>query len=89
MTVEARVVKKPFVQKNGNELDFSEYYLEVKQHSYFIKWSESNVKPVEIDPFVNKKVKLKIEIKDGLWDTSNPNEQSRMGNYAVILKIIS
>ena len=89
MNVEAKVIKEPFVNKAGNELDFSEYYIEVKQHTYFIKWSESKVQQSDIEPFVNKKVKLKIEVKDGLWDTDDPNMQSRIGKYAVIIAILS
>lgn len=88
VVVVAKVIEQKFVNKGGKEMGYSELYLKVKQHTYFIKWSESKVTSSEIEPYVNKKVKLKIKIKEGLWDTDNPEVQSRIGEYAIILKLL-
>lgn len=87
MTVEAKLIEKPFINKIGKEGSFKDLYLVVKQHTYFIKWSASKVTKAEMMRFLNRKVKVKIEIRNGLWDTDDPNIQSRVGDYVVILKL--
>lgn len=89
MTVEAKLIEKPFINKVGKEGSSKDLYLVIKQHTYFIKWSASKVTKAEMMPFLNRKVKVKIDIRNGLWDTDDPNIQSRVGDYVAILKLFN
>ena len=87
--VKAKVVKEPTKNKAGRVLDgvFS-YYLKYDGNSRFIKFSESEVSPSELDSIGDQNIEFRILEKNGLWDTDDPNVQSRIGDYVCILEII-
>ena len=77
-----------FVNKAGIEQpEYQEHYFLCTSGEYFLKKSEShyqtNIKEAE-----NKHVKILAHIEDGLWDTNDPNVQSRVGPYICIDSII-
>jgi hypothetical protein len=94
--ISAPIVKKSFVQKNGNETEFSEYYVQRSVQDYFIKFCEGKVTVAELEKHLKKEkgdiksLTLEIEIKDGLWDSCDENNmvQSRTGEYIVIHRIV-
>lgn len=88
-TVTGTIVQRKGLNKAGNELPGpGDYYLEFKGESYFVKLSESNITADELSVFVGKKLSYKIQILDGLWDTDNPEVQSRIGEYVRILAVL-
>ena len=64
------------------------YFFQIEEESYFIKFSESNVSIEEISKYYEKEIEIKEEIVDGLRDTDEPNVQSRVSKYIIIYKII-
>lgn len=96
-TISCPIIEKPFVKKNGVPTGYSEYYLQRSIQDYFVKFCESSVTKKELEEALIKQqgliktLKLEIEIKSGEWDIckDDPSEmQSRIGEYAVIYKII-
>lgn len=85
-----KIVKVNFVDKAGREYkDIFNYFLETKDKQYFIKTSEGEVSKDEIANHYNKEIKVRaIIILFGLWDTSDPNVQSRVGDYLIFKEIL-
>jgi hypothetical protein len=84
-------VQKPFINKVGQEKPkFKEWYF-VKSDSteFFVKISKSNVPKDSIKKYENQKCKIKAKVRFGLWDTDDPNVQSRAGEYIELLEIES
>lgn len=91
------IVEKEFMRKNGQLSGYTEYYLERSIQDYFIKFCESSVSKEELELALEKQdgmiktLKLEIELREGEWDIcpDDPAEmQSRIGEYAVIYRII-
>jgi hypothetical protein len=90
------VVAKPFYKKNNVRTDFNEYYLQRSIQDYFIKFCEGKVSREELEKALSqiegdiKVLKLEVEFKKGLWDVcdGNMNQQSRVGDYVILLRII-
>lgn len=76
-----------FSNKIGEESDIKELYLRCSVQDYFIKFCESAVTREELEPYINKGIKIKMNVVDGNWDIC-PDDfqdmQSRTGRYAVI-----
>ncbi|RLD50124.1 MAG: hypothetical protein DRI94_09470 [Bacteroidetes bacterium] len=85
-----KIIKVHFVDKAGNEhKDAFNYFFETEDKQYFIKISEGDVSREEIEKFYNKKIRIKaIIILFGLWDTDDPNVQSRVGDYLILKEIL-
>ena len=82
-----QIFTKPFINKIGKEhIEIQEYYFRSSGKSYFIKLSSCQYDG-NISSFNGNYVKAKGEIRNGLWDTDNPNEQSRVGEYFVFSEI--
>ena len=88
MIVEGTVIKEQFVNKGGRPIDGAfDYFLKYNNEKRFIKFMESKVSSVELEDNLNKKVSYQISEHNGLWDTDDPNVQSRIGDYVVIWSI--
>ncbi len=84
------LIKKPFISKNGKTTDQYEWYLRCSVQDYFIKLCEGKVKASDLEPYLNKGIAVRMEVRDGNWDICKGDPeyaQSRIGRYAVILKI--
>ena len=90
-------MKKNFVRKNGEPMDFKEFYLQQSVQDYFIKFCESNVTWKELEEELSKidsdikALTLEVEFREGYWDICNDDrmQQSRVGKYLIIHRIIS
>lgn len=81
------IVSYPFVNKVGEEKpEYAEDYFLCSDGEYFIKKSESHYKK-DVKTLTNFYVKIDASINDGLWDTNDPNVQSRVGPYITIESI--
>jgi len=85
------LIEKEFENKIGKPGGFKELYLRCSVQDYFIKICESKVTAEQLKKYLNNGIKVEMEIKNGSWDiceyTLEP-QQSRIGAYVVITKII-
>lgn len=85
------VIEKEFENKIGKSGGFKELYLRCSVQDYFIKICESKVTTEQLKKHINSGIKVEMEIINGSWDiceyTLEP-QQSRIGAYVVITKII-
>lgn len=88
------IVEKPFYNKAGKKMDFTEFYIQQSVQDYFIKFCESLVKRDELEKELSridspiKTLTLKVVFKEGSWDRCDDDKlQSRVGKYAVLLEI--
>ncbi len=82
-----QIVTESFVNKIGKEMpEYQEYYFRHAGENYFIKLSECKT-DVNMSSLVGQYVKVKGEFLDGLWDTNDPNVQSRIGTYFVFSQL--
>lgn len=86
--VNGTIIEKKFVNKAGKKLDFGELYLRTANQDYFIKLSECPMEKDDLLMLIGEKCKFKVAFKEGLWDTDDPNVQSRIGEYVTILAIL-
>jgi len=85
---DGKIVGEPFVNKVGQENPkIIDLYFETSGKKYFIKFLDSNVSRNEMAQYINKPLKVQGKVNYGLWDTNDPNHQSRVGEYIVIEKI--
>ena len=85
---EGKIVGQPFINKVGQEKpNMIDLYFETGGKRYFIKFGDSAVSRSELVQHLNKNLKVQGKINYGLWDTNNPNDQSRVGEYIVIGKM--
>jgi hypothetical protein len=85
------LVEKSFVNKGGKMGDFKELYLQCSVQDYFIKICAGGVTEKELRKYLNLRITVDMEIREGRWDhCSNDlaHAQSRVGVYVVIHKII-
>jgi len=90
-TYKGKIEGKAFTNKGGKTSDFIEYYFvrSSDNESFFIKFKESNVNRDEIAKWKDKAITIKGEVRNGLWDTDNPEVQSRVGIYIMISEIVN
>ncbi len=94
--VNAPIVTKNFMKKNNTPTGIKEYYVQQSIQDYFIKFCESKIKKEDLIQHLSKiervikTAKIEIEILDGEWDIcdGNKDQQSRMGKYVIIHRII-
>lgn len=94
--ISGQIVFEKFVGKNGKQADFTEAYMRQSVQDYFIKFCESTVTRKELETYLAEKkdplnsITIEGEIREGSWDIcdSNIEQQSRIGKYVVIYKII-
>ena len=86
---EGKIVKVQFIDKGGRvHEDIYSYYFETENEKLFIKIQEGKVHRDNITKYYNKLIKINGYKSFGLWDTDDPNVQSRVGDYIVIYDII-
>ena len=83
------VVEKAFVNKVGKTTEFKELYLRCSIQDYYIKFCESKVSLKKMKKYIDKGLTVTYEVKEGEWDIceGEPEIQSRIGAYAIVLKI--
>ena len=89
-TTTCQLVEKSFTNKGGKITDYKELYLRCSIQDYFIKLCESKVTRKDLEPYIDKGITVKMEIRQGMWDHCDPNPayaQSRTGIYVAILSI--
>lgn len=85
---DGKIVGQPFVNKVGRENPkIIDLYFETGGKKYFIKFLDSSVSRNEMAQYINKPLRVQGKVDYGLWDTNDPNHQSRVGEYIVIEKI--
>ena len=89
ITAGCQVVEKTFVNKGGKPSDFKELYLRCSVQDYYIKFCESNVSLKKMKKYIDKGLTVTYEVKEGEWDIceGEPEMQSRIGTYAIVIKI--
>jgi hypothetical protein len=89
-TYEGKIKEVPFVNKAGRKIaGVSNLFFETAGKKYFIKSSEGAVIYSELKKLINKPVKVKALKTFGLWDTDDPNVQSRIGEYFCIIEVLT
>lgn len=84
-----KVVSGVFVNKVGRENPkIIDLYFEIEGEEYFIKFIDSKVKRNEMLEHADKELNVRASFHTGLWDTNDPNTQSRVGKYIVIYEIV-
>ena len=85
-----KVVKVPFVNKAGRTIEgMDNWFFEMEERRLFIKFDEGNVSAKELEQYENKRIEIQGYISTGLWDTSDTNIQSRMGDYLVVSEVLT
>lgn len=93
---EGRIIKTPMFNKANRKLNVYDLFFVTGKEEYFIKINSHTVPRQELESLLIKKsednyespvIKIKGEIKDGLWDTNDPTQQSRIGEYILIYEI--
>jgi hypothetical protein len=80
----AIIYSETFTDKGGREhSEIKDYFLFMQEGEYFIKLSECTSPDLKIDQLNGHLTRVRVKISDGLWDTNDPNVQSRVGSYAV------
>ncbi|OIQ28478.1 MAG: hypothetical protein BM555_05795 [Crocinitomix sp. MedPE-SWsnd] len=76
------------INKAGNVMPGEgDYYLIYNEESYFVKLSEGKVSREQLKAVLGTKTTFEVIFDNGLWDTDDPNVQSRIGNYVGIINI--
>ncbi len=84
-----KVLKVNFINKAGRRIDgVFDYFFEIENKKYFIKFSEGNVKRAQLENFYNWNIRVEAVITTGLWDTNDHNVQSRFGEFIILYKIL-
>ena len=87
--VEAKVTQEPFVNKVGHVFpDRNDLYLHYDDYAWFIKFSAGSVLRTDVEKLLDSTAKFSVIEQDGLWDTDNPEQQSRVGKFVSIHEII-
>lgn len=88
-TVTAVVVKEPFVNQGGHEIEgVYDFFLNFENQNWFVKFSAGKVLRADLEKMLGQSAKFSIGILDGLWDTDDPMMQSRVGKYVAIYEIV-
>jgi hypothetical protein len=86
---EGKIVKVQFRDKGGRIREgMYSLYFETDSVRLFIKFQEGKVRRKEIEKYTDRKIIVKGYKTFGLWDTDDPNVQSRVGDYIVIHEIL-
>ena len=84
ITAEVEIIAQMSSNKAGKPMG-ADLYLKHGSSSYYIKQMSC---PADVLPMLKLgKINATYEIKNGLWDTDNPEVQSRIGEYVVVYKV--
>ncbi|MBK6526445.1 MAG: hypothetical protein IPG07_13415 [Crocinitomicaceae bacterium] len=87
-TVQAKVIHEPFINKAGKLIEGAgDYFLVYEGQNWFIKFSAGTVLRSDVEKFEGKTATCTVMELDGLWDTNDPNVQSRVGKYVALYSI--
>ncbi len=83
------IEREQFENKIGKKVKgIYDYKFTTKNKTYHINLHESSVTEAEMKQILGKKIKVALSVKDGLWDTDDPNVQSRVGEYVAIHEVL-
>lgn len=96
---EGKIIKSLQINKVGRKLKIYDYFFVdgKTKKQYFIKSSTNTTLIDEIEKHIiysdtlnneTKKLKIKGKKQTGLWDSDNPEHQSRVGDYIHIYEIL-
>lgn len=91
LTWKATVVKVPFINKRGKEVEgMADLFLQKDEKKYFIKFMGGKVLRKAVEPYLHKEITVQLSLRKGNWDTEEGNnyQQSRVGEYVVLYKIL-
>lgn len=87
--VEARVKYVPFVNKAGKEIEgVGDLFLIYDGQEWFIKFSAGSVMRETVEKLIDQTARFSLAEQEGLWDTDNPEVQSRIGKYVAVFEIL-
>jgi len=82
---EAKIIAEIFVDKGGREHpEIVEYFLEFGGKRYWIKFAESKVSVAAVKALAGQSIYFDGKLENGLWDTDNPEVQSRIGDFLIV-----
>jgi hypothetical protein len=88
MEVKGTITQVKSLNKAGNVLaGDGDFFIDFNAKSYFVKLSAGSVTGEELKAIMNVKTTFELVILEGLWDTDDPNVQSRVGEYVKIISI--
>lgn len=86
-TVKGVLVLKKGYNKVGKVLPGDgDLYLQYNNKEVFVKVTSSGLSRDKLKRLLNKKRQFTIQENNGLLDTDDPNQQSRVGDYVVIIE---
>jgi hypothetical protein len=91
LTWKATVVKVPFINKRGKEVEgMSDLYLQKDGKKYFIKFMGGKVLRKDVENYLEKEITVELSLQKGNLDTNDGNnyQQSRVGEYVLLYKIV-
>lgn len=87
--MEGVFIERSFVNKAGREYpSVRELYFRTGGEEYFVRLDRSRVKTDLLRALAGKPVRVRAVKAFGLWDTDDPNAQSRVGEYLIIEEIV-
>ena len=87
--LEGKFVEIPFTNKVGRVFpEITDWYFEIGNKKLFIKTIAKKAMGVDLNKIKGKVVKIKGKIENGLWDTDDPEVQSRIGEYLIVYEIL-
>ncbi len=79
----------PFHNKIGRPIEgVKDWFFETKNKRLFIKDLAAGITDENLKQLKGKTVKIRAQLQEGLWDTDDPNVQSRIGEYLVVFEIL-
>lgn len=94
---EGKIIRSVRVNKAGRKLQAYDLFFQTGNEEYFIKFNEKTIAPKDVESLVQQRsngeyesetIKIAGEIGDGLWDTDDPRQQSRVGKYIMIYAVL-
>lgn len=87
--MEGIFIERSFINKAGREYtSVRELYFRTGGEEYFVRLDRSRVKADLLRALAGKPVRVRAVKAFGLWDTDDPNVQSRVGEYLMIEEIV-
>ena len=85
-TVKGVLVLRKGYNKVGKELPGEgDFYLKYGKKVIFVKLTPEGLSRDELTPLLDTKLKFVIVEGNGLLDTDDPNQQSRIGDYVIVV----
>ncbi len=89
IALEGVFITRSFINKAGREYPtVRDWYFRTNDAEYFVRLDRSRVKAERLRQIAGKRVRVRAVKAFGLWDTDDPNVQSRVGGYLKIEEIL-